>query len=103
MRGEAGIGKTRLLTDFAAHQGAAVLMAARPGDARVPHALLSRLVRLLAQRTGAPLAPMADWVARELARIAPELGTAPAAPLDALRLQQAVAELLAQRGGAALR
>ncbi|MGL6110805.1 MAG: AAA family ATPase, partial [Rubrivivax sp.] len=97
VRGEAGIGKTRLLSDFVAHHGAAMLMAALPGDVRVPHALLSRLVRQLVQRMSVPLAPMADWATCELARIAPELGTASAAPLDALRLQQAVAELLARR------
>jgi len=94
--GEAGIGKTRLLTDYAASHGAAALTAARPGDARVPHALLSRLVRVLAPRTCAAPAPLADWVARELARVAPELGSTPAAALDAPRLQQAVAELFAQ-------
>ncbi|MDP1900172.1 MAG: AAA family ATPase [Rubrivivax sp.] len=94
VRGEAGIGKTRLLSDFAAHHGAALLMAARPGDVHLPHALLSRLVRRLAPHTSAPLA---DWVTRELARIAPELGPAPVAPLDPLRLQQAASELLAQR------
>jgi predicted ATPase len=98
VQGVAGIGKTRLLSDFAASQGMGALMAAaRPGDARVPHALLARLVRVLAPRTSVPLA---DWVRRELARIAPELGAAPAKALDGLRLQQAVAELLAQRGAA---
>lgn len=40
---------------------------------------------------------MADWMTRELARITPEMGTAPAAALDPLRLQQAVTELLVQR------
>lgn len=95
VRGEAGIGKTRLLSDFAARHGAATLLAARPGDARVPFALLSRLVRVLAPRASARQAPMADWVTRELARIAPELGAAPAAAIDLLRLRQAVAELLA--------
>ncbi|HKO67838.1 MAG TPA: BTAD domain-containing putative transcriptional regulator, partial [Burkholderiaceae bacterium] len=41
--GEPGIGKTRLLSDFIARQDGAIVVGARPGDARVPFALLARL------------------------------------------------------------
>ncbi len=49
--GEAGLGKSRLLQEFAAHQAGVVGVAARPGDAGVAYALLSRLLRaVLAER-----------------------------------------------------
>jgi DNA-binding SARP family transcriptional activator len=91
--GDAGIGKTRLITDFVAHCGAPAVIGARPGDARVPYVVLSRLAGGLAQRFGVP-GPA--WAAHELARIAPAFGTAPPTALDPLRLQQALVELLAQ-------
>ena len=43
--GEPGIGKTRLLSDFVARHDGAIIVGARPGDARVPFALLARLLR----------------------------------------------------------
>jgi len=71
--GEAGMGKTRLTSDFAqAHPGALVLDA-RPGDAHVPHALLTRLLRELVERVGGQIPP---GVASVLARALPELGPA---------------------------
>ncbi|MEO8525000.1 MAG: AAA family ATPase [Caldimonas sp.] len=71
--GEAGLGKTRLVTDFALTQPGAIAVDARPGDARVPHTLLSRLLRLLLARLREPLA---GDVASELAHLLPELGSA---------------------------
>lgn len=72
--GEGGMGKTRLLGDLlraeAAAPGQALHVAARPGDERVPYALLGRVLRgLLAGRTAA----LADGVQAELARLLPEL------------------------------
>jgi DNA-binding SARP family transcriptional activator len=72
--GEAGMGKTRLVDDLlrvhASAPGRALQASARPGDERVPYALLGRLLRsLLAMRTEA----LADGVQRELARLLPEL------------------------------
>jgi len=87
--GEPGIGKTRLLTDFANSQPRASVFGARPGDARVPYSLLARLLRGLAETRGAP---WGDWVRGELARLVPELGAAPGRALEPLRLRQAVAE-----------
>jgi DNA-binding SARP family transcriptional activator len=92
--GEPGLGKTRLLTEFAA--GRRVLaVQGRPGDAGVPYATLSRLLRTIFERTRIELpAPRRT----ELARLLPEL--APSVPLPAdgqrLLLQGAVEAVLAQ-------
>jgi DNA-binding SARP family transcriptional activator len=72
--GEAGMGKTRLIDDLlrthASAPGRALQASARPGDERVPYALLGRLLRsLLAIRTKA----LPDGVQTELARLLPEL------------------------------
>ncbi len=86
--GDAGIGKTRLLTDFAAAQGAGVVVAgARPGDSRLPNAALARALRAC---LSALPPPTERWVVDELARIAPELGVAAAGRLEPLRLRQAL-------------
>ncbi len=57
--GEPGIGKTRLLTDFATSVEKVALFGARPGDARVPYALLARVIRGLSQQFGPP---RIEWV-----------------------------------------
>lgn len=72
--GEAGMGKTRLVGDIvlacAAEPGRVLQVSARPGDERVPYAVLSRLLRgLLALRK----TPLAEGVQAELARLLPEL------------------------------
>ncbi len=100
LEGEAGIGKTRLLSDFAAAHDNASVFGARPGDAALAYALLARIVRGLTQRL-AP--PQAAWALSELARVAPELGIAAPGQLSALRLQQALASALAEWHDAGLR
>jgi DNA-binding SARP family transcriptional activator len=72
--GEAGMGKTRLVSDLvrahAAAPGSALQVSARPGDERVPYALLGRLLRgVLATRQ----APLDAGIEAELARLLPEL------------------------------
>jgi DNA-binding SARP family transcriptional activator len=94
--GEPGIGKTRLLADAAAAHGA-LLVGARPGDARVPYALAARLVQALSAHAS-DWAPEA-WERTELARLAPELGPAPDGRVDAGRLQQAIARAVSRPGG----
>ncbi|WP_374562880.1 AAA family ATPase [Ideonella sp.] len=98
--GEAGIGKSRLLGDFAATRGLHVAVGARASDAPVPYALLARLLRALP----APQA-LADWARSELARLLPEWGAPPPGRLDPLHLRAATAALLAdavaQASGAA--
>ncbi len=101
--GEAGLGKTRLLSDFAAEQDAAheggaigarvVIVAARAGDDRLPYALLGRLVRRLMHTHALQLA---DAVRQALAPVIPELGPGPAAPGDIHRgrFVQAMAPLI---------
>src|SRR5882672_7907434 len=84
--GEPGIGKTRLLTDFASAQQAVLITGARPGDARVPYALLARLLRAALQWQTLAFEP---WVRHELARLLPELGAAPSDRLEPVRLQRA--------------
>ena len=87
--GEPGIGKTRLLMDFASAQDDAPVAGARPGDSHLPYALLARVLRVFVTRFGTP---SSDWVRTELARICPN--RAPIGKLDRLRLQQATNEAL---------
>lgn len=97
--GEPGIGKTRLLGDFAAGKHRSPVVGARPGDRALPYALMARIVRRLEQDHGLPATP---WARQELARVAPEFGAAPATPLAPLRLQQALASALADWSAAGL-
>ena len=97
LSGDAGMGKTRLLEDFSRAQ-AVPLVRAHAGDERVPYAVLSRLLRVVAQATldnghevGAALRP---FVLRELARVLPELGAASGEPLSEVRFRQAVCDAL---------
>ncbi len=98
--GEAGLGKSRLLSDMASAHGLArgkvVMVSARPGDERVSYAVLGRLLRALLKREG-HIAPAA-WVAAELARLLPELGAAmvPDAETSPARLASAVEHLVVQ-------
>jgi DNA-binding SARP family transcriptional activator/tetratricopeptide (TPR) repeat protein len=97
--GEAGIGKTRLLHDFAAERSGVVAAQARPGDAGIAYVLLARTLRALL----AVQQPVLDAAARrELALVLPELGDAVAIAGDAQRLllqrrtESLLAETLAQ-------
>ena len=97
--GEPGIGKTRLLSDFVARHDGAIVIGARPGDERVPFALLARLLRAVTQRF-TPI--LEDWAKAELSRLLPELGAAPESKLQPLRLQRAVSQALLMAGKAGL-
>jgi len=81
--GEAGIGKSRLLHDFAAGRTGVVGAQARPGDAGIAYALLARTLRGLLAAQPAALDAGAQ---RELALVLPELGAAAAIAGDAQRL-----------------
>jgi DNA-binding SARP family transcriptional activator len=99
--GEAGMGKSRLLAELAAARPGALTVAARPGDAGVPFALLARLLRQLRERRGI----QADEATRrELARVLPELGAGAALAGEGQRLllQRAVAWMLAAAAPAEL-
>jgi DNA-binding SARP family transcriptional activator len=96
--GEPGIGKSRLLSDFAnAHGG--IVVGARPGDVHVPYALLARLLRVLRAYCGATAE---SWAQRELARIVPEfdLEWTAIGDVNPARLAQAVEIQLAAAQGA---
>jgi DNA-binding SARP family transcriptional activator len=94
--GEEGIGKTRLMADFARDRGRQVAFSARPGDRLLPFSTHARTARgLLALQPGTWLT---SWVRRELSRLVPELEPAPLplprSPEEKARLFQAVVELL---------
>ncbi|MFT3666782.1 ATP-binding protein [Piscinibacter sp.] len=86
--GEGGMGKSRLLAEFAATSPAPPLaqVGARPGDADRPYALLARLVRALRERGQAPDADLRP----EFARFVAELGEPAATRFDAGRFEHAV-------------
>jgi len=97
--GEPGIGKTRLAGDWAATADGTTMAGSRPGDGRVPYALLARLLRTLVERWGAPQAP---WITAELARLLPDLGVASTAKSQPLKLYQAMAAALTAMTAAGL-
>ena len=101
--GDAGMGKSRLLGDFAQAHGIPCI-GARPGDEHVTYALLARLLRAalgpgLDAMSGVPLD---HQVRSELARVLPELGAAPVGVLNDARFRQAVAQALVARREAGL-
>jgi DNA-binding SARP family transcriptional activator len=81
--GEAGIGKTRLLHDFAARHEQVVSVQARPGDAGIAYALLARLLRAVLARYSLVFA---EARRQELALVLPELGSAAPLAGEAQRL-----------------
>lgn len=93
LEGEAGLGKSRLLGDFVAEHEGWCLVAASPGDAAWPMALLARLLSACVVRWGLP---PDHWVRLELARLAPEAGALPTDTFSSLRLQQAMRAALLQ-------
>lgn len=96
--GEAGLGKTRLVTDFARAHGASAIASARPGDERVVYALATRLLRQLPQKV---LADLDAPVRKELARLLPELGEAAPISSEADRTRFYNATAVALRAAAA--
>lgn len=91
--GEAGFGKTRLASDFAQAHGRALMTGARPGDARVVYASVSRLLRAVPE--GA-MGAVDGGIRRELARLLPELGepATTASDNERTRLFNAVSSVL---------
>jgi DNA-binding SARP family transcriptional activator len=85
VRGEHGMGKSRLLGEHAACHVDLALISARPGDESVPYVLMARLLRAVFER----FTPTLDAsLIEDLAHVLPELGTPSAASPSAPRLQQ---------------
>jgi DNA-binding SARP family transcriptional activator len=82
---EAGAGKTRLATDFAASLGAYLHVACRPVDRDEPFGAASRVLREL--MTARPDVQLGPDLNAELARLLPELGSAPPLATAAARQQ----------------
>ncbi|MEO7057380.1 MAG: AAA family ATPase [Caldimonas sp.] len=79
--GEGGVGKSRVLAEFAAAIGPCATVAARPGDAAVPYASLSRLVLAAVERFQPELDAVAiDGMVRLLPQTAHALGRGDAGP-----------------------
>ena len=91
--GEGGMGKSRLIGDFARTCGPSLVVSARPGDDLVVYASFSRLLRAMSADVVRSLNPA---LRQELARLLPELGTV--TPLrnadDRARFFHAVAAVL---------
>jgi DNA-binding SARP family transcriptional activator len=96
VQGPAGVGKTRLLTDFANAFGRLLAVPGRPGDRGVPYASITRGLRTLLQER--PDVATEPWIRRELTRLVPELSsdrTPPiASEMDKLHFYDAVGALL---------
>ncbi|WPB73409.1 BTAD domain-containing putative transcriptional regulator [Archangium violaceum] len=69
--GEPGVGKSRLITDFAESRGRWVRCEGRPGDREVPFATTVRSLR--EWRAVRPDVQLPEWARRELSRLLPEL------------------------------
>jgi predicted ATPase len=72
--GEPGIGKSRLLSEFARSKTAQI-MHGRAGDVTVPFATLTRVIRQLLQAN--PQLVLPRWVRQEIARLVPSLDEPP--------------------------
>lgn len=84
--GEPGMGKSRLVSDFAAAMQVPVLEC-RVGERELSYGLLARLVGCWHGQCGAP---SESWAVREMARWVPALGTAATAPVSASRVHDAL-------------
>lgn len=101
LRGEAGIGKTRVLLDFLRQEGSAVVVTGRKGDEHAPYSTLGTLLRALIDQQGLVPEP---WVRRELTRLLPEQGAPPhAPPAEQIGLWRAVDALLRQAADSGVR
>ena len=73
LTGEGGVGKSRLMLDFAASRGRYLLNEGRPGDANVPFSSMTRGLRRI--RAAFPDITCDPWAERSLANIAPDVFT----------------------------
>jgi DNA-binding SARP family transcriptional activator/tetratricopeptide (TPR) repeat protein len=95
LHGPPGVGKTRLMLEFAASKGSYLHCVGRPGDDLVPYGTHARTFKQVTD-TFAPL-DIPDWIRHELSRIIPSLGGSPSpisSEADKLRFFEAKAEIL---------
>lgn len=93
------MGKSRLLEAWRSREPGWVYASARPGDASVPLASLSRLLREVAAVDTAQVQRLEPVHRRELARLLPEIDEAAPRPgMHRLELERAVRAFLAGRG-----
>ena len=98
--GPAGVGKTRLMLDFAASKGAFFYIRGMPGQSTVPFGSCAHFVReVLAY--GVPFGlELEPWVRRDLSRLVPELAEGYRPPFhtveDARRVLEAYSALIAR-------
>ncbi|GGO32083.1 AAA family ATPase [Deinococcus humi] len=71
LSGEAGVGKSRLIQEFAAGRGRTAWMEARPGDSLVPYATLGRALRAWCRAQ--PAVHLEGWARRALGRMVPDV------------------------------
>jgi DNA-binding SARP family transcriptional activator len=96
LAGEPGVGKSRLLADFATAFPGRIVVGGRPGDTHAAYALLARLLRELVTRVDGPLPA---WVEAQLALLLPERAMAPAKSWSPVRLRQALLAVIARTEG----
>ncbi len=94
LHGDAGIGKSRLLQEFAASHAGVARVSSRPGDAGLGHSLAARLLRAVLARHPMPVDAARR---RELALLLPEWAEVPPLAGEAGRLaaQGALERMLA--------
>lgn len=101
--GEPGLGKSRLLAEFAGPRPAVLLVAGRAGDEGVPYSALLRLLRRMALAASGQNELWPQGASRaELARLFPELGPAPQAPGQQGLLRAALEELFDRAAAAGI-
>lgn len=98
--GPPGVGKTRLLLEFAQRQGPTFLLRADPSDGGIPYAFYTRGLRESLGQFPALELPL--WARREVSRLLPELGEGSLAPASGLegkvRLLEAITEVIRALG-----
>ena len=91
LRGEPGMGKSRLMRDFLESKGAFVLLQGRPGDGNITYSTQSRILHQVLSLYPVTLE---SWQRKELSRLLPELGETPeplTSETDQLRFYEAQA------------